>query len=279
MQPGLGHLYLWRPGLALAVWAIAVGVGALGLWVSSEPRGVTALWTVIAAIVIVNPAIAWHAWHLARTSTDRLRPRRASLAIMLITAYAVVTVIGLVETRWIKRNVVQAYRIPSTSMEPSLLAGDWLFVSHKRVPLRRDQLVVFARMGDTVIKRIAGLPGDTLQMRDGTLLRNSVTVNDSATITTGPDAGAEEFAWQGAHLTSTVDSRSYHPTKDNWGPLVVPDHRLFVLGDNRHNSDDSRYYGFISVDSVTGHPTQVYYSRDPERRVTRWNRFGRRLDQ
>jgi signal peptidase I len=140
-------------------------------------------------------------------------------------------------------------------------------------------LVVFARLGDTVIKRIAGLPGDTLQMRDGILFRNGITVNDSATITSGPDAGAEEFAWQGAHLTSIVDSRSYHPTIDNWGPLVVPDHRLFVLGDNRHNSEDSRYYGFISTDSVTGHPTQVYFSRDPERRVTRWNRFGHRLDQ
>jgi signal peptidase I len=258
------------------MWA---AVGVLTQWAWSEPRRIIALWTALAATVLVNLAIAWHAWHLARTSTDHLRPRRAGLAIMLISTYAVVTVIGFVETRWIKRNVIQAYRIASTSMEPSLLAGDWVFVSHRRVPLRRDQLVVFTKTGDTLIKRIAGLPGDTLQMRDGTLLRDGIMVNDSATITTGPDASAEEFAWQAAHLTSTVDSRSYHPTNDNWGPLVVPDHRLFVLGDNRHYSKDSRYYGFISTDSVTGHPTQVYYSRDPERRVSRWNRFGHRLDQ
>ncbi|MEX0936080.1 MAG: signal peptidase I, partial [Gemmatimonadota bacterium] len=73
----------------------------------------------------------------------------------------------------------------------------------------------------------------------------------------------------------------YRPTRDNWGPLIVPEHRYFVLGDNRDNSEDSRYWGFVRREAIEGRPWFVYYSTEPRRtgalsvlRDVRWGRIG-----
>ena len=86
--------------------------------------------------------------------------------------------------------------------------------------------------------------------------------------------------WQSNHLIAS-EPRQYHPTRDNWGPIVVPEGRYFVLGDNRDNSEDSRYWGFVSRDEIRGRPLVVYYSykasRDealPWLSRVRWGRIG-----
>jgi signal peptidase I len=87
--------------------------------------------------------------------------------------------------------------------------------------------------------------------------------------------------WQRDHLAPGVDRVSYRATRDTWGPIIVPDDRYFVLGDNRDDSEDSRYWGFVDEAAVKGQPLFIYYSFDPRTfrpfpwvTEIRWRRIG-----
>ncbi len=198
--------------------------------------------------------------------------------------------------------LVEAFRIPSSSMERTLLVGDFLFVNkalygaelpliHTHLPAfrqpRRGDIVVFdsqTEPGVKVVKRLVGLPGDTLQMKHAVLFRNGVAQVepyvehiDSLTDTSAP----EMREWQVRYLLPGVDRATYRPTRDNWGPLVVPSGRYFVMGDNRDNSYDSRYWGFVDRQVIRGRPLFIYYSFDhdswralPFLTAIRWSRIG-----
>jgi signal peptidase I len=198
--------------------------------------------------------------------------------------------------------LIEAFRIPSSSMEHTLLVGDFLFVNkalygaeipivHTRLPAIREpqrlDIVVFdskTQEGVKVVKRLIGMPGDTLEMRHGTLLRNGeaqpepyIQRIDSLSDPIEP----EMKAWQVRYLLPSVDRDDYHPSRDNWGPIVVPAGQYFVMGDNRDTSYDSRYWGFVDRRVIRGRPLFVYYSFDqssPNRirflTAIRWSRLG-----
>ncbi len=179
---------------------------------------------------------------------------------------------------------VEAFKIPSGSMESTLLVGDFLLVNKllygAEVPFLRAHLpaVREPKAGDVVVfqypddvsknfvKRLVGLPRDTIEMRQGTLFRNGEEQRESYAVrgTGGADPSGDEFRWQRAHVAPGVDLRRYHPTRNSWGPLVVPDSHYFMLGDNRDNSLDSRYWGFVPDSLVRGSPILVYYSYAPD---------------
>ena len=197
--------------------------------------------------------------------------------------------------------VVEAFHIwPSGSMERTLLIGDFLFVNkalygseipliHRRVPGFRDpehlDVVIFESVeepGLTVVKRVIGIPGDTVGMRDNVLYRNGTPVEEPY-VQRLPGASEQRDAhmreWQLPHLASGDPDR-YWPTSWNWGPLVVPADSLFVMGDNRDESYDSRYWGFLARTRVRGAPILVYYSYDkdgslplPFLTAVRWGRI------
>lgn len=215
--------------------------------------------------------------------------------------------------------LVEAYKIPSGSMERTLLVGDFLLVnklvygaeipfSRARLPAlrtpQRGDVVVFEFPLDpsqNFVKRLVGLPGDTLAMRDGALLRNGVALTESYVVRTEPDVDPlnEEFRWQRSYLVNTAVAAApqtatdelsgdgslaiggYRPSRNNWGPLVVPPGHLFMLGDNRDNSRDSRYWGFVPDSLVRGTPLIVYYSFRPDSGAApwltgiRWSRVGK----
>jgi len=212
--------------------------------------------------------------------------------------------------------LIEAYRIPSGSMIPALLVGDWLFVNKaiygahvpfSRVNLpayrepRRGDVVVFvspyqadeaSRGADptpTLVKRLVGTPGDTLYMRDGLLYVNGIAQRQGFGADTTPEPGLANsvdplFDWQkrAGLKTSRFGAAPAQPTHDNWGPLVVPSRRLFMMGDSRYNSKDSRYWGFVPRENVRGKPLFVYYSYnadDSDRPLPmltdiRWSRIG-----
>ncbi|MEO5904344.1 MAG: signal peptidase I [Gemmatimonadaceae bacterium] len=213
---------------------------------------------------------------------------------------------------------IEAFKIPTGSMEGTLLVGDFLLVNKLvygaevpftgvklpavRLPKRGD-VIVFQWPVDRTknfVKRIVGMPGDTLEMREGNLVRNGRAQKENYVLHTAPgsDVSDEEFNWQLAYLlgaqhpvheaprspmaVQTLEaSPGYHPSRNNWGPLIVPKGNYFVLGDNRDNSLDSRYWGFVADSLVRGQPLVVYYSYNPDGAVkldwltrVRWKRFG-----
>ena len=206
---------------------------------------------------------------------------------------------------FVRAFIVEAFKIPSGSMERTLLVGDFLLVNKlvygaevpftgKRLPAIREprigDVVVFQWPQDPTknfVKRLVGMPGDTLAMEEGRLLRNGRVVREQYAVHTDPgiDPAAEEFRWQRNHLVRTAAaSPAYHPSRNNWGPIVVPEKQYFMLGDNRDNSLDSRYWGFVPDSLIRGQPLLVYYSFEPDSgsqepwlsRV-RWHRLGSRV--
>lgn len=201
---------------------------------------------------------------------------------------------------FVRTFLVEAFRIPTSSMENTLLVGDFLLVNklvygaeipgtHIRLPAldqpERGDVVVFIPPHEPTknyVKRLIGVPGDTLEMRDKVLFLNGRPLEEpyARYLDRGGDAMHPNMRWQSNHLIASV-ARAYHPTRDNWGPLVVPRDRFFVLGDNRDNSEDSRYWGFVPRDAIRGRPWFVYYSFAsspgegmPWVRSVRWARIG-----
>jgi signal peptidase I len=131
---------------------------------------------------------------------------------------------------------------------------------------RRRRLPPPARAAQELRQAIVGLPGDTLEMRDKALYLNG-SRSRSRTPAPRPLPTRPTRACSGSSTTwwTARSTPRYRPTRDNWGPLVVPDGKFFALGDNRDNSEDSRYWGFLDAEAVRGRPMFVYYSfsRDP----------------
>jgi signal peptidase I len=193
--------------------------------------------------------------------------------------------VALVVWFFLRTFLIEAFRIPSGSMENTLLIGDFLFVNKAvygaEVPLvgtrlpayrepRRGDVLVFDSVeeeGLKVVKRLIGVPGDTVSMEHGELTRNGVAVpepyvkHEDPTKSEDPMLRAKMRLWQSPHLAGR-DPRGYDPDLQDWGPIVVPRDSLFMMGDNRDNSYDGRYWGFLPRTSVRGTPLVVYFSFD-----------------
>ena len=218
----------------------------------------------------------------------------------------------------IRAFVIEAYRIPSPSMVPTMLVGDWLFVNKflygltipftstqirlavpgTRLRLYRDprryDILVFRSPPQsdqpqdptpTLVKRVIGLPGDTIYMRRGAVFINGESVRRDFEHTPGEEGDYYNplFEWQHGYEVkgSRFGAPPARPSVDDWGPLVVPAEHYIMLGDNRHSSKDSRYWGLVPRRNIRGKPLFVYYSFDPEcgsgvcfLTDIRWRRIG-----
>ena len=181
--------------------------------------------------------------------------------------------------------ILQAFHIPSSSMENTLLIGDVLYVNKmlygaeiplvgKRLPAFREpargDLLVFDSVeqeGLKVVKRLIGMPGDTIAMAAGVLQRNGRPVDEPWVLSenrlaeTDAAGQAKMASWQRPFLVGR-DSAGYAPDPTNWGPLAVPAGSYFMMGDNRRESWDSRYWGFLPRKNVRGSPMFIYFSWD-----------------
>jgi signal peptidase I len=194
-----------------------------------------------------------------RQGPGATRPRRIQRGRLATRTRAFLTgVLPVVAIVLVTRETLaEAYRIPSASMEP------------------------------TLVKRIVAMAGDTILMRHGQLVVNGSAMPSPDRFTL-PDSLADEpqplFAWEhrieisGSRFGPAVAAPSLH----EWGPLVIPAGTYFMMGDNRDDSVDSRYYGLVPRANLRGTPMFVYYSYDPERSLDyvravtaiRWGRLG-----
>lgn len=197
--------------------------------------------------------------------------------------------------RWI---LIEPFRIPSGSMIPTLLIGDQLMVNKLvygvQIPLttkklfnlkspQRGEVIVFKfppHPSEDYVKRVVGVAGDEVVVRDGVLLVNNKEVpREFVESYTGPnDTGAcVEYdlyleKLNGKQHDMLLCHRSHEG--ENFGPITVPEGMVFGMGDNRDNSADSRYWGFIPVNNIKGRALIIHLPLDPAKHyMPRWNRF------
>jgi signal peptidase I len=181
--------------------------------------------------------------------------------------YARLLLLALLLAFVIKESVVEAYRIPSESMENTLLVGDFLMANkfiygacvpftNWRLPALRDpkpgDVVVFRFPEDrrkNFIKRIIAGGGDTVEIVAKKVYVNHIEVADPASV---------------VHFDQTTIPRSAGQPRDNFGPLLVPQGDYFVLGDNRDNSADSRYWGCVPRDLISAKAFLIHWSWSPD---------------
>jgi signal peptidase I len=202
------------------------------------------------------------------------RPRRKSL----VREYGEAIVIAVLLALVIRTLVVQAFTIPSGSMMDTLLVGDYILVNKfmygAEIPFAEWRLPGFRRPehGDIIvfkypqdekrdfIKRIVGSPGDVVQVRGHQVLVNGRVLTEAYVKHTGaPVSGGELYCGY---------AYGCEPTK-------VPADSYFVMGDNRDNSQDSRYWGFVRRDKIKGKAFLIYWSWDSDRHWLRWWRLGK----
>lgn len=195
--------------------------------------------------------------------------------------------------------VVQVYGIQSGSMQPTLLVGDYVIVNNTlfgaglpftsrtlpglRAP-RAGDVVVYRPAGyhpaRDHIKRIIGGPGDTVQMLRGVVYRNGAHLREpyakpaDAEDMPLPPRGPHNFQWQLGAMPRSAERENYAPTRDNWGPLVVPGGHYLLLGDDRGHSIDTRHTGFVPRSEIRGKVLAVHWSSGV--RGVRWSRIGNR---
>ncbi len=189
--------------------------------------------------------------------------------------YAEAIVIAIVIAMFVRTFIVQAFKIPSGSMKPTLQIGDHILVSKfaygVKVPYlrktiipfgepKREDIAVFIYPEDPskdFIKRVIAVAGDTVEIRDKKVYLNGEVYQDSY-----------GFFAEKAVLPATEQPR------DNFGPKKVPQGHIFVLGDNRDQSYDSRFWGFVALKDVVGKAFIIYWSWDQEAFGVRWGRLG-----
>ncbi len=209
---------------------------------------------------------------------------RWRLAVRLGISLAIVTLVAM--RLW----VIEFHLIASNSMANTLLPGDVVLVNRVAGGLvsipERNQIWVFgphSRVGDALVKRIVGIPGDTVLMRDGAVYVNGVELEEPyVRARHGKDSTTRNFTWQQQFLASDAAASSYSPTLWSWGPLAVPEDSFLVLGDNRVASIDSRHLGFVGADRMIGRVEWLFFSYGGpapggivQDKGVRWKRLGR----
>jgi signal peptidase I len=189
--------------------------------------------------------------------------------------YAEAIGMALLLALFIRTFIVQAFKIPSGSMIPTLQIGDHILVNKLaygvRVPLWGHYLVDFGKVqrGDVIvfifpedrskdfIKRVVGVAGDTVEIRGKKIYINGQQVEDLH-----------------AHFEGDDPQNILPASRDDYGPTKVPENHLFVMGDNRDRSYDSRFWGFVNLDDVRGKAFLIYWSWDGGDRWVRWERLA-----
>lgn len=271
--PGLGHVYAGNLAKGIALPILLPPLSFLFAFILLVTSG--AKYALILGIILfpcLYLFIIIDAYKTARNQDEEYVLKRFNKWYVYLVIFVVFgLILQTASSVFVRNNYVQAFKIPSGAMLPTLMIGDHILVDKTIDPisdLKINEIIVFQFPKDTnisYVKRVVGLPGDTIELKNKKLFRNGAKADDPH-----------------VHYTSTVILPGSVSPKDNFGPVVVLEGDFFVLGDNRDNSSDSRFWGFVPLDLIEGRVLNVYWSWDIDKPLLsierfasiRWNRIG-----
>jgi signal peptidase I len=276
LLPGLGQLYggRLRRSVAIIVLALFLNVGGQAI-VATQAQSNAGLY---ASVILLTTAFCLWVFAIVDAVVVARRTDRVALAAYnrwYVYAGVFAASVGIVSLPdFLPIPSLRSYSVPSGSMQPTLLVGD-LFEAATQVfdgrPPSRGDLVVFKRPGgkEDYVKRIVALPGDRVQMRDGVLYLNDAPVlrerlGDYRSVANEMALIEYRETLPGGRIYQIVEIAD-NEQLDNTEPVVVPAGSVFVLGDNRDRSTDSRVFGPVPFDLLRDKPFLIYWSRDPSR--------------
>ena len=274
---GAGFYLLGRPRHTIA-WMTA-GIVAWLLLIGSVWGPVPKLVPIAIAAMIAVLIVSLIATAIAKPGPTPVK-RAVLSAILLIVG-------ARLGNAAVKQWVVEAFQIPSGAMIPTLLVGDHIFVRKSGSSVARGDVIVFEFPQDRstdYVKRAVAIGGDTIEVRDGVPLINGAPLDhqpiDQPCRTgdgSADDAGECKLVREtNAGRTYTIILEPDHPAQDHPRTTIPPGH-VFVMGDNRDNSYDSRKWGFVPADHIKGTATVTWWSKAPNGAM-RWSRVGHGIE-
>jgi signal peptidase I len=263
----------------MALLAASMGAGALFLTMVVPVPVLRVSFLLAPPLIFV--AVAADAYRAAASAPNRFWGKWYNRWYVYVGIWlAAASIVQPLVYATITQHVAQAFVSPSTGMEPTLLQGDYILAAPIRSQRIRLAMPVVYRASDGIVRvqRIAALPGDTVEMRRKALFINGRLRREPYVQHIDPanDVVDEQMGWQEDFLARAKPD--YEPSRDNWGPLVVPAGEYLVLGDNRDNTLDSRYLGFVPRERIRRRPVWIYLSRDAAEGKYRWGRSGRAIE-
>ena len=275
-MPGLGQVYNGnaRQGLVTYLFFEVILSLLIIAWAYLLPS-FTFLVVLVMAVLIGWVGISVFSYRQAKTTDPELRLKWYSRWHGLLGIFLLSILIG--EYAEPARQLVQTSRMAANSMLPTLMSGDHLIIQKAyhgiKSPFSDEFLIVLAypKRGDLIIfkypederknfiKRVIGLPGDTVEVKNKEVYINSELLTEPYVI----------------HVDET---NPVIPKRDNLSPVTVPADSYFVMGDNRDQSFDSRFWGFVQFNKIKGKASSIYLSFDKDSRQIRWERFGKTLE-
>jgi signal peptidase I len=263
---GLGHLYYGdiKKGIILFIGGQLLLILALSFFLFYAPVGpIIAIIGGISYIVYcINDSIRGANQYKLSYSIKKYNRWYFYLLFWFVASFVIQAIVGTA----IKSNIAQAYNIPSGGMMQTLLIGDNIIAdkfTYKTSTPRRGDIVIFPFPEDPskdFLQRIIALNGESIEIIDKKILINGKILH-------------EPYA---THKEKRILPQDLQP-RDNFGPVRIPDDSVFVMGDNRDNSYDSRYWGFVKKSSIKGKAVNIYWSWDKENLRVRWDRIGKKI--
>lgn len=258
LASGLGHLYAGEPRRGLAVY-VGGFIGAFGLYGIGVPKTFPGLLVFLLVVVSYFLWVLWDSARIARRNRDYvLKPFNRwywYVAAFLVASFAV----RLAGPRLFALSTVRSFKIPSGSMEPAIRIGDHLIAdmtAYRSAKPSRGDLAIFISPEDPNVrltKRVIGLPGERIEIRHKVVYVNGQRLEDP-----WGHYSQDQPAF-GDPLSSALRNR------DDLAPVPIPEKAVFLIGDDRDNSYDSRFYGPVDLSLLQGRPLYVYWSPDRSR--------------
>jgi signal peptidase I len=249
ITPGLGQLYNAQTGKALAFYMCTLLFYPIVSLTSIAFHFNGAVFLLLAILCFLAVVLCDAAFSARRLKQVKMRGYNKWYVYLAVFLVHVIAIAPIMESVLFPRPV-KAYRIPSGAMKPTLQIGDHIIATltpHANYIPQRGDIAIFKFPKDLskdFIKRVIGLPGEEIEVRDKKVLINGRELHDPWGVHTDP---------------SIVDRR------DRFGPVVIPSGHYFVMGDNREHSYDSRYWGFVDALYIKGNALYIYWAKDKSR--------------